>query len=293
MSLLADRVLRSRALARGGRRAALDADRRGRAGHPHRASPTPTGFVVGRVVSAEQHPNADRLRVCEVETGDGRARRSSAARRTSPPARPSPSPCPGAVMPGGEKLEEGEAARDRVERDDPLASASWSSATSTKGSSELADGFEPGTPLAEVVPIADAVLGARTSTRTASTASASTGSPARFTRSPARRWRRRPGRTTPRRRARGRSRSSRRCGSRCPSSARASPPAPSPAIEIGPSPLWLKARLMARRAAADLQRRRHHQLRDAADRPAAARLRPRQGSRRRDDRPHGDARARG
>ena len=29
------------------------------------------GFVVGEVVSAEQHPNADRLSVCEVETGDG------------------------------------------------------------------------------------------------------------------------------------------------------------------------------------------------------------------------------
>ena len=33
--------------------------------------PSTDGFVVGRVVSAEQHPNADRLRVCEVETGDG------------------------------------------------------------------------------------------------------------------------------------------------------------------------------------------------------------------------------
>ena len=40
------------------------------------------------------------------------------------------------------------------------------------------------------------------------------------------------------------------------------------------------------RAAADQQRRRHHQLRDAADRAAAARLRPRQGPGRRADRPH-------
>src|ERR1700712_1455594 len=28
-------------------------------------------YVVARVVSAEQHPNADRLRVCIVETGEG------------------------------------------------------------------------------------------------------------------------------------------------------------------------------------------------------------------------------
>ena len=29
------------------------------------------GFVVARVVSAEPHPNADRLRVCVVDAGDG------------------------------------------------------------------------------------------------------------------------------------------------------------------------------------------------------------------------------
>ena len=34
-------------------------------------------------------------------------------------------------------------------------------------------------------------------------------------------------------------------------------------VTIGPSPLWLKARLIGRRAAPDQQRRRHHELRDA------------------------------
>ena len=29
-------------------------------------------FTVARIVSAEQHPNADRLRVCQVDTVDGR-----------------------------------------------------------------------------------------------------------------------------------------------------------------------------------------------------------------------------
>ena len=29
-------------------------------------------YVIARVVSAEQHPNADRLRVCMVDTGDGK-----------------------------------------------------------------------------------------------------------------------------------------------------------------------------------------------------------------------------
>ena len=33
--------------------------------------PSAEGFVVGKVLSAEPHPNADRLRVCTVDTGDG------------------------------------------------------------------------------------------------------------------------------------------------------------------------------------------------------------------------------
>ena len=49
----------------------------------------PAGFVVGRVLEAEQHPDADRLRVCEVDDGSGPSRaRSSAARPTWRPGRP-------------------------------------------------------------------------------------------------------------------------------------------------------------------------------------------------------------
>src|SRR5690349_8441048 len=33
--------------------------------------PAADGFVVGRVLSVDPHPDADRLSVCEVETGDG------------------------------------------------------------------------------------------------------------------------------------------------------------------------------------------------------------------------------
>ncbi len=35
---------------------------------------SPDEFVVGRVLRAEQHPNADRLRVCEVDDGSGETR---------------------------------------------------------------------------------------------------------------------------------------------------------------------------------------------------------------------------
>ena len=33
--------------------------------------PDPSGFVIGRVTEASAHPDADRLSVCQVETGDG------------------------------------------------------------------------------------------------------------------------------------------------------------------------------------------------------------------------------
>ena len=58
----------------------------------HHGVPASDGFVVGRVLSAEQHPDADRLKVCKVDLGERgrrRRRRSSAARPTSPPGRPS------------------------------------------------------------------------------------------------------------------------------------------------------------------------------------------------------------
>ena len=66
--------------------------------------PSAEGFVVGKVVEREQHPNADRLQRLHGRHRRRRAARSSAAPPTSPPARPSPSPCPGRRMPGGEKL---------------------------------------------------------------------------------------------------------------------------------------------------------------------------------------------
>src|SRR6185295_7728018 len=65
--------------------------------------PAAEGFVVGKVLSAEPHPNADRLRVCQVDTGDGErtivcGAPNVAAGQTVAVAQP------GARMPGGEKL---------------------------------------------------------------------------------------------------------------------------------------------------------------------------------------------
>src|SRR6476660_3604310 len=67
--------------------------------------PSAEGFVVGRVLSAEKHPKADRLSVCLVDTGDGErtivcGAPNVAAGQTVPVA------LPGAVMPGGQEIGE-------------------------------------------------------------------------------------------------------------------------------------------------------------------------------------------
>ncbi|HEY1596840.1 MAG TPA: hypothetical protein VGF74_15695, partial [Thermoleophilaceae bacterium] len=65
-----------------------------------------SGFVVGRVLSCEKHPDADRLSVCVVDDGSGEERQvvcgapNVAAGQTVAVARP------GAVMPDGSTLGE-------------------------------------------------------------------------------------------------------------------------------------------------------------------------------------------
>jgi phenylalanyl-tRNA synthetase beta chain len=119
--------------------------------------PSADGFVVGKVLSAEPHPNADRLRVCTVDTGDGErtivcGAPNVAAGQTVPVA------LPGATMPGGHEI--GEAKLRGVR------SAGMICASSELGLGEGPpgimvledDSLVPGTPLAEVLPIAEAVL---------------------------------------------------------------------------------------------------------------------------------------
>ena len=119
--------------------------------------PSAEGFVVGRVLAAEPHPNADRLRVCAVDTGDGErtivcGAANVAAGQTVPVA------LPGAVLPGGMKI--GKAKLRGVESAGMICAAS--ELELGEGSSGILvledDGLVPGTPLAEVLPIAEPVL---------------------------------------------------------------------------------------------------------------------------------------
>src|SRR3954471_25094013 len=73
-------------------------------GIDHHGVPSTDNFVVGKVLSAEQHPDADRLRVCMVDVGDGDPQQivcgatNVAGGQTVAVARP------GAVMPDGTTL---------------------------------------------------------------------------------------------------------------------------------------------------------------------------------------------
>jgi phenylalanyl-tRNA synthetase beta chain len=122
--------------------------------------PSADGFVIGRVLAAEQHPNADRLRVCEVDTGDSErtivcGAANVAAGQTVPVA------LPGAMMPGGQKL--GRAKLRGVVSDGMILSeAELELGDDAAGIVVLGEGDDglpaPGTPLAEVLPISEAVL---------------------------------------------------------------------------------------------------------------------------------------
>jgi phenylalanyl-tRNA synthetase beta chain len=119
--------------------------------------PAAEGFVVGRVLAVDKHPKADRLSVCTLDTGDGErtvvcGAPNVAAGQTVPVA------LPGATMPGGHEI--GEAKLRGVRSAGMIcASSELGLGEGPPGIMVLEDnGLAPGTPLAEVLPIAEPVL---------------------------------------------------------------------------------------------------------------------------------------
>jgi phenylalanyl-tRNA synthetase beta chain len=114
-------------------------------------------FVVGHVLDAVQHPNADRLRVCSVDVGAGEPQQivcgapNVAAGQRVAVARP------GAVMPDGTRLKKaklrGEASNGMILAEDEVAIG-----TDHDGIMVLDGDWAPGTPLSGVLPISTAVL---------------------------------------------------------------------------------------------------------------------------------------
>jgi len=114
-------------------------------------------FVVGRVLTAEPHPDADRLKVCTVDIGDGEPKQivcgapNVAAGQTVGVARP------GSVMPDGTTLRAAKL-RGVVSDGMILAEDEVGIGTDHAGTMVLDDGLQIGSPLLDAIPIADDVL---------------------------------------------------------------------------------------------------------------------------------------
>ena len=149
-------------------------------------APSPDGFVVGRVLAAEQHPNADRLRVCTVDAGDGERTIVCGAPNVAAGQAVAVG-LPGAVLPGGRALDRvnlrgvtsdgmilseaelglaGDAEGIAVLAEH-LPAAERASASGDPGEAGIASppgaagsvaGWAPGTPLSDVMAVSDQVL---------------------------------------------------------------------------------------------------------------------------------------
>jgi phenylalanyl-tRNA synthetase beta chain len=114
-------------------------------------------FRVGRVVEAEKHPNADRLQLCRVDVGEGEPRQIVCGAWNFGPGATVAVALPGAVLPNGLELEQrkvrGELSDGMILAEDELGLG-----TDHSGIMVLDEGPEPGTPLAEVLPLVEDVL---------------------------------------------------------------------------------------------------------------------------------------
>jgi phenylalanyl-tRNA synthetase beta chain len=119
--------------------------------------PAPDGFVVGKVLTREKHPDADQLSVCTVDVGKNEPRTIVCGAPNVDAGQTVPVALPGATMPGGQKL--GEAKLRGVRSSGMILSAAeLEIAEESAGILVLDDGPEPGAPLGELLPVAEPVL---------------------------------------------------------------------------------------------------------------------------------------
>src|SRR4051794_5456179 len=114
-------------------------------------------FIVGRVLKAERHPDADRLSVCSVAVGEGDTAQIVCGAPNVAEGQTVAVAQPGAVMPDGTRLKRAKL-RGVVSEGMILAEDEVAIGTDHDGIMVLDDDLVPGTPLADVLPIATDVL---------------------------------------------------------------------------------------------------------------------------------------
>src|SRR5687767_9015315 len=115
-------------------------------------------FLVGKVLEAGKHPNADRLQLCRVDVGEGEPRQIVCGAWNFGAGATVAVALPGALLPGaGEPLGEAKL-RGELSRGMILSEQELELGVDHSGIMVLEDDFEPGTPLADVLPLSETVL---------------------------------------------------------------------------------------------------------------------------------------
>ena len=115
-------------------------------------------FRVGRVLSAEQHPDADRLRVCAVDLGGPEPATIVCGAPNVAAGQTVAVALPGALLPGAEKPLGVAKLRGVESRGMILSATELALGTDSAGIMVLEDGIVPGTPLSDALPISETVL---------------------------------------------------------------------------------------------------------------------------------------
>ncbi len=127
----------------------------------HAGAPSGEGLVVGLVKGVEKHPDADRLSVCSVETGDGERTIVCGAPNVAP-GQLVPVALPGAELPGGLKLKStklrGVVSDGMILSESELEIGDEHDGIAVLGVDGTAPGLDPGMPLSDVVAVSEPVL---------------------------------------------------------------------------------------------------------------------------------------
>ena len=115
-------------------------------------------FVVGKVLEAGKHPNADKLQLTKVDVGEGEPRSIVCGAWNFGAGATVAVVVPGGVMPGGEFTIEKRKLRGEVSDGMILSERELELGQDHGGIMVLADELAAGTPLAEVLPLGEDVL---------------------------------------------------------------------------------------------------------------------------------------
>src|SRR5262245_16279130 len=115
-------------------------------------------FLVGKVLEAGKHPNADRLQLCQVDVGEGEPRQIVCGAWNFEAGATVAVALPGALLPGADGPLEERPLRGETSRGMILSERELELGDDPTGIIVLEEGPEPGTPLADVLPIVEQVL---------------------------------------------------------------------------------------------------------------------------------------